>query len=346
MGISRSSFPLLCAVAVWSSAPFLCGAPAHAGPDPQDVILSLSDVNGLSPNAAGIVAIKSDPVSTDDLRLMVSGLMPNTTHTVYLAASRDTGALPVQFVGEFTTNASGQGFFSAVTEVIEAYAPANPGATLADGTAPRLAGALARGGFNVALDFVRVYQGIAAPNGPQTVFTRDGVSPGGAHVLSTNGPIPQELPSAQFLYQIVAMHSQKCIGVESDRISNGLRITQQTCAGPGQRAQLFRFLPTGKGTFELHPQNSLRCVEIMDASTDDVAPAIQVRCRGIQASQQQFSVVPTGPPGFFNLMPDHSGKCLDIERVSMDDGARVIQFQCLGGSKPNQLFRITRADAT
>ena len=323
----------------------LAAGPVSAGPDPQDVVISMSDVAGASPGASGTVAIKSDPVSTDDLRIMVSGLAPMTTHAVFLAASRDTGALPVQFLGELTTGPSGAAFFSATTEVVNAYASANPGATQGDGTAPRLSGAFARGGFNVPLDFIRIYQAIATPGGGQTVFSQDAASPGGIHVLSTDVPIPDEVPSAQFLYNVVALHSMKCVGVESSGIQDGAAILQQTCAGPSRRSQLFRFVPTGNGAFELHPQNSLKCLGVQGAAQDDITPAVQTRCRDITASEQQFSLVPMGPPGYFNLMATHSGKCLDVERVSQDDGARVIQFACGGAGKMNQQFRITRMDA-
>jgi hypothetical protein len=316
----------------------------HAGPDPQDVVISMSDVAGATPGASGRVAIKSDPISPDALRIAVTGLRPRRTHAVFLAAARETGALPVQFLGEFTTDANGMASFSAQVEVVNAYSPANPGQTGPDGRAPRLAGVFANGGFNVPLDFIRIYQAMANPGAGGTVFTLDGVSPGGIHVLSTDMPIPQELPSAQFLYNIVAMHSGKCIGIAASGTGDGLATQQQTCGAPNLRTQLFRFVPTGNGWFQIQPQNSLKCIGVAAASTVDAAPVQQSTCAGVQGNGQLFQLMPMGAPGQFNLRAAHSSKCLDVTGVSLNDGAQLIQFSCLGGTKQNQLFRITRVD--
>ena len=315
----------------------------QAGPDPMDVLLNMTDVNGTFPNARGLVAIKSDAIAADELRIMVTGLQANTTHVVMLAAARETGALPVQFAGEFTTDATGSGFFSALLEVVNAYSPANPGMTAANGRAPRLAGVLANGGFNVPLDFIRIYRAAPALGGAGTVFTLDGTSPGGLHVLSTQMPIPQESPSAQFLYNIVNSGSQKCVGITTPIPENDLNAVQMPCT-PRTSNQSFRFIPTGLGTFHILVASSLKCLTIRGDLSDELTPAMQENCRGLRArGQQQFRLMPNGATGTFQLVAVHSTKCLDITGGSTQDNAVVMQSTC----RPNvasQLFRLTRID--
>lgn len=309
----------------------------------MDVLINMRPPNG-GP-AMGTVAIKSNPIGPDALRIMVTGLQINTTHVVMLANSPATGALPVYFAGEFTTDNLGQGFYSADLEVMNAYSGENPGQTNpATGTAPALAGVLANGGLNVPLDFIRIYRGLAAPGGLQTVFTLDGVSPGGAHVLSTDRPIPQENPSAQFLYNVVAMHSMKCVGISSPGPLNGLTAQQAPCQNLAQQA--FRFLPTARNSFQLRVSSSLKCLSVRGDSNDDMAPVQQEVCRGLPGIPLQFQLTPAPAPalGYFMIMATQSQKCLEVANSSTLDGAALVQMPCRTSNNANQLFRFTRVD--
>ena len=78
------------------------------------------------PNAKGRVIVfhKEEQLGVDTLRLRVNGLPPNTDFAVFLT-SDDAFATPpfgaVQYIGDFTTSAAGQGSLKVRTIVGEAF---------------------------------------------------------------------------------------------------------------------------------------------------------------------------------------------------------------------------------
>src|SRR5262249_62074019 len=94
---------------------------------------SLVPVNsGCLPDAKGRVVVfhKEDQLGVDTLRLRVSGLPANTDFAVFLT-SADAFATPpfgvTQYIGDFTTNAVGNGTLQ-VDAIIEEAFVSNPGA--------------------------------------------------------------------------------------------------------------------------------------------------------------------------------------------------------------------------
>jgi hypothetical protein len=161
--------------------------------DAQTNTIILSDPRRISVGN-GTVTITSNPGGPDTLQLQVANLEPNQEHTVYLAASPVGDALPVQYLGSFRTAVNGAATFSAVTEVLDAYAASNPAMTDKAGVTPPAAGVLASGAFAVPLDWIRIYRAQPASGGAGTVFSKNGAEAGGAHLLSTdlsfNGDVP------------------------------------------------------------------------------------------------------------------------------------------------------------
>lgn len=110
-------------------------------------------------NPTGEVLIIDNPNAPDNFHLSVRNLKPNFRYTVFLGQSQTLGALPVEFVGEFSTDTDGRGTFHAVTEVINAFASANQVLEDANGVADVLAaGALANGANTIPLNWVRIYE--------------------------------------------------------------------------------------------------------------------------------------------------------------------------------------------
>jgi len=133
----------------------------------------------------GVIQIKDNPTAPDVLFLTVTlPELPNTRITVFQTAINQTGGLPGVLLGEFTTDAGGNGSFSVTTEIINARGSFNIDPAFAffgvQGILP-LAGAAGNGGFSIPLPFFRLY----VANGNATVF---GPELGGA-TGSDGGPI-------------------------------------------------------------------------------------------------------------------------------------------------------------
>jgi hypothetical protein len=136
-------------------------------------------------DAIGMVQIVDDPAGSDDAFLSVT-LDPSTRYTAFLAQSATGGALPVHLIGEFTTDKDGRGFLAARLEIVDAFDAANP-AQEVGGLADVLgSGALANGGVQIPLDFVRIYRA----NGSTTVFSGGPQgAPGGPFVAGSTAPL-------------------------------------------------------------------------------------------------------------------------------------------------------------
>lgn len=140
--------------------------------------------------AAGVTVIE-DKRGPDQFRFNAKGLKPRTRYTVFMAQSSTVGALPVQFIGEFTTNKRGQGQLNLTTEIIDAFATANQTLENNLGIADvRGAGALSNGANTIPLNYIRVYLGVASPGGLQSVFGTSEKKPGGGLVMSTTRALP------------------------------------------------------------------------------------------------------------------------------------------------------------
>ncbi len=85
---------------------------------------------------SGTVEIRVNPTGPDKLKLKVKGMPANTVMTVFLTFHRTPGGLPAQFLGEFKTDKKGKGKLKLVTEIVNAFASANPSLDGGDGEEP------------------------------------------------------------------------------------------------------------------------------------------------------------------------------------------------------------------
>lgn len=151
--------------------------------------IPLQSINANVPNAVGLAHIVSHPNGPDTMVLQVDNLVANTIFTAFLTNSPTGGSLPVQFLGQFTTNNRGAGQIEVKTEIVNAYATANQTLENQFGIANILgAGVIARGANTIPLNFIRVYFGNAA-NVP-TVFGTSERAPGGFFVLASTVALP------------------------------------------------------------------------------------------------------------------------------------------------------------
>ncbi|WP_081714120.1 RICIN domain-containing protein [Cystobacter fuscus] len=131
-------------------------------------------------------------------------------------------------------------------------------------------------------------------------------------------------------YQVVALHSGKCMDVTGASLSDGARIIQWGCNG-GNNQQFF-LTPMNDGTYTIKARHSGKCVDVSSASTEDGAAVIQWECHS--GNNQRFYVQDW--EGRYRLVAKHSGKCLDVSGASTANGAYFIQWPCHGGD--NQTF--------
>ncbi|MCF6250234.1 MAG: hypothetical protein L3J75_03040 [Methylococcaceae bacterium] len=80
--------------------------------DDEEIRITLSGNNG----ASGNITIEVEEYRVDSFKLKAIDLDPNTRYSVFLTESPVPGALPAQFLGEFTSNSKGRGKFKVKTD--------------------------------------------------------------------------------------------------------------------------------------------------------------------------------------------------------------------------------------
>ena len=85
-------------------------------------------------------------------------------------------------------------------------------------------------------------------------------------------------------------------------------------------------------------RHSGKCVDVVSASTADLAETIQYTCGA--GLNQQWRRKDLGN-GYVQLEARHSGKCLDVADASTADNARIVQFTC--GTGTNQQWQVQDA---
>lgn len=134
------------------------------------------------PNATANVTVlpKEELLGVDTLDLKAEGLLPNTTFTVFLTELAEGPFGAVQYIGEFTTNASGRGSVSVDGVIEEAFS-----STVVEGTRVRKElNHIVLWFADPAADDVC----FAPATGPTTPFDGDGEA--GGTVLSSRSFLP------------------------------------------------------------------------------------------------------------------------------------------------------------
>jgi hypothetical protein len=146
--------------------------------------------------------------------------------------------------------------------------------------------------------------------------------------------IDQEVVQTGVTYNIVGVHSGKCVEIAGGSTANGAAVQIATCNGSAR--QQFRFESMGSGYHRIRNVGSNRCIDINAASMDDGASVIQWDCHS--NPNQQFLANDRGNT-VHELFARHSGKALDVNARSTADGTPLIQWASNGGT--NQQFRLT-----
>lgn len=162
-------------------------------PDGAKITINLFGA-GPGAGATGTVTITDKPSGPDKLKLKIEGLPPKARITVFLTRHQGPGALPAQFIGEFTTNKDGEGKLKLNTEIVNAFASANqtredafgeapPSPPPSPGTLP-FAGGTAN---TIPLNWLRGY---FVDIFPHNVFGPDENTPGGAIAFLSTPALP------------------------------------------------------------------------------------------------------------------------------------------------------------
>ncbi len=144
-------------------------------------------------------------------------------------------------------------------------------------------------------------------------------------------------------YNIVAVHSGKCLDVSDASVADGALLHQWTCSAPGSANQKWRLVlvPGTTDTYNLIAWHSGKCADVTDASTADGALVHQWYCYPPGGTNQQWRLVPVpGMYNTYNLIAVHSGKCADVDQASMYDGALVHQWFCAPPGAANQQWQL------
>ncbi len=177
----------LLAVSVLTSAPLVLSF-TFPGEREDKITAELVGI-ALAPDATGTAEIRNNTSGPDSLDLRVERMPPNLRVTVFLGEDQTPGGLPVQFLGEFTTDHKGRGRLRVATEIVNAFATANQsmenelGIARNQGNFPDL---LENGANTIPLNWFRGYAAVDSG----TVFGPDENTPGGPPVFIQETPLP------------------------------------------------------------------------------------------------------------------------------------------------------------
>lgn len=135
-------------------------------------------------------------------------------------------------------------------------------------------------------------------------------------------------------YNLVGVHSSKCVEIAGGSTSNGALVQIATCNGSPR--QQFRFESMGGGAYRIRNVGSNRCIDVEGASTQNAARVLQWECHS--NANQQFFANDRGNT-VHELVARHSGQNLDVNARGTADGTPLIQWPANGGT--NQQFRLT-----
>jgi endoglucanase len=139
-------------------------------------------------------------------------------------------------------------------------------------------------------------------------------------------------------YEVVALHSGKCVDVANASVAHAASVVQGTCWRGGN--QKWRLQDAGNGYYDIIVQHSGKCLDVANASLAHAAPVVQGNCWG--GANQRWRLNEVGTSGgypFYEVLAQHSGKCLDVENASLSHAAPIVQADCWGGANQRFIFR-------
>ena len=135
------------------------------------------------------------------------------------------------------------------------------------------------------------------------------------------------------VYEMRAVHSDKCLDVPRSSRSSGANIIQYDCTNATN--QQWRFRRTS-GFYEISAVHSGKCLDVPGSSQANRVELIQYEC--FDTTNQHWRVT-AASGGAYEIQARHSAKCLDVPRSSVSNDTKVIQFKCTRAK--NQRWRLT-----
>ncbi|MEV3986886.1 glycoside hydrolase [Nonomuraea sp. NPDC049758] len=137
--------------------------------------------------------------------------------------------------------------------------------------------------------------------------------------------------------QLVAQHSQQCLGVGDSATTAGADVIQWPCTTVAD--QRWTLEKTANG-YRLKPAHATgMCLDVAGASSADGADVVQWTC-GTGANQEWDLTYER--EGYYRVSPNHAtGRCMDVTGATTAPGGDVVQYGCNG--YPNQLWKLAKA---
>ncbi len=144
-------------------------------------------------------------------------------------------------------------------------------------------------------------------------------------------------------YQIIAVHSGKCLDVIDASLEDNAIVQQFTCHdGDNQKWTVVSPRNARPNFNSLIARHSHKCLDIAGESMENGAVIQQYTCHFNE--NQQWRLWRARSSDNYVIQSRSSGKCLDIADSSEDDHAAVQQFTCHG--RTNQQFRLELASSS
>lgn len=141
--------------------------------------------------------------------------------------------------------------------------------------------------------------------------------------------------------QLVAVHSNKCVGIRADPTIPGVPAHQFRCGGmPAARWTFPVASRVDPKAYQIRNTTSGMCLDTLSPSTFDAANlVVQQSCADVPTQIWELRVHARNDrvtEGQFRN--EATGDCLDVNRAAISDGAYLIHWVC--GGNPNQIFRV------
>lgn len=145
-------------------------------------------------------------------------------------------------------------------------------------------------------------------------------------------------------YQIISLHSNKCVDVSEVSLKNGQTVWQYKCLQTDN--QSWEFVLKGKAAgisvYEIKARHSGKCLDVNAGGTANGTAVIQWDCHG--GANQSWAVFELG--GGIQIRPfANNKKCLDVAGPSTADGAKLQIWDCGGAEQTNQIFKLSGGEA-
>ncbi|HEX5199001.1 MAG TPA: RICIN domain-containing protein [Actinoplanes sp.] len=163
-----------------------------------------------------------------------------------------------------------------------------------------------------------------------------GVTLAGSAAAGYGEALPERAPGdlVQLGFQLVNLHSRKCLTVTADGLADDAILVQKECRRDA--AYRWRFVrAAGTGLYQVINVNSGKCLAIAADSGDDNGFATQYGCADDPARQWRLRA-PTGAGLLLSVVPvgdtlienGRSGKCLTIAGGVAAENAVAVQYGC------------------